>query len=215
MDTPQNALDRRPSHAAEDSARSYIAARIAPHLSQAASYEVGLGRETFSQLRQEILRYDEDGPVNLDENLTDIHSLICVVIKAGLEPPCGARLRSSAAAASTEDVLAQIADCVDIIRLAVQKAPHVILEISNPEILGKGTIQAPLYAWLIPQLLSLLCLWDDANVQEKVCKTLSTICATQFKAVKLWHSARSIQAFMRACIRGPYKQPTAPFAAGY
>lgn len=193
---PQNA-------AGNDPGSSLIAARLAPHLSQRADCEHGLGRETFSQLRQEILRHDEDGPVNLDENLTDIHNLICVVIKAGLEPPCKAKLISASSSLSSgEEVLAQISDCVDIIRLAVQKAPHVLHEISSPEILGKGGVRAPLYVWLVSQLVSLLFMWNDVGVQEKVCKALSTICATQFRAVRMWHSARAISMFLRACISG-------------
>ena len=212
MDTSQPArhknqppqLPRHPQNGGNDPGSSLIAARLAPHLSQRADYEHGLGRETFSQLRQEILRHDDDGPVNLDENLTDIHNLICVVIKAGLEPPCKAKLISANSSLSSgEDVLAQISDCVDIIRLAVQKAPHVLHEISSPDILGKGDLQAPLYTWLISQLVSVLFMWNDVYVQDKVCKTLSSICATQFRSVRMWYSARSITMFLRACITGP------------
>lgn len=181
-------------------ASSLIITRLAPHLSQHPNYDQSLGRETFSQLRQEILRHDEDGPVNLDENLTDVHNLICVVIKAGLEPTC--RVPNTHSLSQRGEILAQISDCLDIVRLAIQKAPHVLHEISNPEILGKGATQAPLYAWLIPQLLSLLFSWDEASVQEKVCKALSTVCAAQFRALRVWHSARAIPMFLRACIEG-------------
>ena len=181
-------------------ASSLIAARLAPHLSQNPNHGQSLGRETFSQLRQEILRQDEDWPVNLDENLTDIHNLICVVIKAGLEPTC--RVRDTHSVPQRGEILAQISDCLDIVRLAIQKAPHVLHEISNPEILGKGATQAPLYAWLIPQLLSLLFAWDEVSVQEKVCRVLSTACLAQFKAVQVWHSARAMPMFLRACVEG-------------
>ncbi|KMU76981.1 hypothetical protein CISG_06216 [Coccidioides immitis RMSCC 3703] len=105
-------------------ASSLIAAHLAPHLAPGRNGDHGIERETFSQLRREIFDQDENGQVNLDDNLSDIHTLICVVIKAGLEP----LLKRRKANVPKGDVLGQVVDCLDIVQMAIQKAPHVLRE---------------------------------------------------------------------------------------
>jgi serine/threonine-protein kinase ATR len=179
-------------------ASSLIAARLAPHATSEASQEHGLSRETFSQLRQEILGCEEGGQLNLDGNISDIHNLVCVVVRAGLEPS----LNAPSAAISNEEIQAQILDCLDIVQLAVRRAPQVLYEISDPQILDKDGVHAPLFVWLIPHLLSLICVWNLENIQEKTYALLSTISRAQFKVSRLWHSSRSISSLLQACVSG-------------
>lgn len=199
----QNAIKSRRSIGKQGSksgepTSSLIATHLAPHLAPGADREYGIDRETFSQLRQEILGHEEDGAAELDDNVEDIHNLICVVVKAGLEPS----LKPRKLGASREDLVGQALDCLDIIRLAIQRAPNVLYETSNQEVLGKDAAQLPLFAWLVPQLLSLFCSWDEKNLQELVCQIISTMYAAQFKAIPLWYSVKSISRFLRACIAG-------------
>ncbi|EFW15003.1 conserved hypothetical protein [Coccidioides posadasii str. Silveira] len=152
-------------------ASSLIAAHLAPHLAPGRNGDHGIERETFSQLRREIFDQDENGQVNLDDNLSDIHTLICVVIKAGLEP----LLKRRKANVPKGDVLGQVVDCLDIVQMAIQKAPHVLREPCDPGILGEDTAGAPLFTWIIPFHLALLCAWDEKAVREKICHLIVSI----------------------------------------
>ncbi|PGH17548.1 hypothetical protein AJ79_01148 [Helicocarpus griseus UAMH5409] len=186
-------IPQRP--AAAEPASSILAAHLVPHLSPGPNQRHAISRETFSQLRQEILGQDEGGQSNLEDNITDVHNLICVVIKAGLQPSFKPRV-------SGEEMEGQVLDCLDIIRLAVQRSPQVLYEISDPEILGKKDIHAPLFAWLIHELFSLLFTWSQGSIHDKVYSLLSTICVSQFKGPQLWHSSRSVHMLVQACIGG-------------
>lgn len=191
-----NAKSRRSGQAlskAVEPASSLIAAHLAPHLASGAHGNYGIERETFSQLRQEIL-----GQPELDDNLNDIHTLVCVVVRAGLEP----LLKGRNGNALRDDVFGQVTDCLDIVYLAIQKAPQVLHEPCDPGVLAPDTGHAPLFAWIIPLHLSLLCSWDNKTVREKSSRVLSTIYTAQFKLSKSWHSSRSIVWFFRACIIG-------------
>src|SRR5215471_18370228 len=106
----------------KDPASSLLAAHLAPDPSPGAGREHGISRETFSQLRREILGSDEGDQFRLDDNIGDVLSLICVVIKAGIEPS----LKGVAFPNSNEEIKGQTLDCLDIIRLAVQRAPQVL-----------------------------------------------------------------------------------------
>ncbi|WEW59433.1 serine/threonine-protein kinase M1 [Emydomyces testavorans] len=178
-------------------ASSLIATHLAPRLASGGRGGHAIERETFSQLRQEILGQDENGQVNLDDNLSDIPALICVVIRAGLEP----LLRNQNGNASRDDVLGQILDCLDIVQLAVKKAPHALHELCDPGILGQDTVQAPLFTWIIPVHISLLCVWEEEKaVRDKIGRVLSAIFNSQFKISKSWHPSRLIVSFLRACM---------------
>ncbi|KMU90526.1 UVSB [Coccidioides immitis H538.4] len=152
-------------------ASSLIAAHLAPHLAPGRNGDHGIERETFSQLRREIFDQDENGQVNLDDNLSDIHTLICVVIKAGLEP----LLKRRKANVPKGDVLGQVVDCLDIVQMAIQKAPHVLREPCDPGFLGQDTAGAPLFTWIIPFHLAFLCAWDEKAVREKICHLIVSI----------------------------------------
>ncbi|QSS66872.1 phosphatidyl inositol 3-kinase [Histoplasma capsulatum] len=179
--------------AAAEPASSILAAHIAPHLSPSPNQRHAISRETFSQLRQEILGQDEGSQFNLEDNITDVHNLICVVVKAGLQPSFRSRVLG-------EELEGQILDCLDIIRLAVRRCPQVLHEISDPEILGKKDIHAPLFAWLIHELFSLLFVWGQCSIKDKIYSLLSTIYVSQFKGPQLWHSSRSVHTLIQACI---------------
>ncbi|OAX81796.1 hypothetical protein ACJ72_03863 [Emergomyces africanus] len=179
--------------AGAEPASSILAAHLAPHLSPGPNQRHAISRETFSQLRQEILGQNEGGQSSLEDNITDIHKMICVVIKAGLRPAFKARFLG-------EEMEGQILDCLDIIRLAVYRSPQVLHEISDPEILGKNNTCAPLFAWLIRELFSLLFVWDPYSIKEKIYSLLSTIYVSQLKGLQVWHSSLSVHALIQACV---------------
>ncbi|OJD13407.1 hypothetical protein AJ78_06141 [Emergomyces pasteurianus Ep9510] len=179
--------------AAAEPASSVLASHLAPHLSPGPNQRHAISRDTFSQLRQEILGQDEGAQSSLEDTIADVHNMICVVIKAGLQPALKSRLLG-------EEMEGQILDCLDILRLAVHRSPHVLHEVSDPENLGKKGIHAPLYAWVIHVLFSLLFSWDQSSVKEKIYSLLSTIYVSQLKGRQVWHSSRSVHALIHACI---------------
>lgn len=107
---------RRPA----EPASSVLAAQLAPRLSsQDQDQTHHLTRETFAQLRQELTAgiYSQ---LRLDDSVTDVSKLICIVLKAGLGPTSSIYDKSSNE--SPED---QTLDCLDIIQIAVEKAPRL------------------------------------------------------------------------------------------
>jgi serine/threonine-protein kinase ATR len=136
------------SNGSMESATGALAAQLAPHLSQ-ASQRHQFNRETFSQLRKELLE-GRCSQLNLEDSVTDVNNLVCIVLKAGL-----GNGHHKSDLSITNDVNGQISDCLDIIQAAVDKAPQVLLELSNSEVLGND-ISAPLYVWLVIRLIDLL-----------------------------------------------------------
>ena len=170
-------------------ASSVLAAHLAPHIASQGNQTRQVTRETFSQLRQELLdgRYRQ---LRLDASATDVNRLICIVLKAGLEPSWKEdRLNKEASRG-------QIIDCLDIIQATIEKAPHCLTEVSDPEILGRG-IRAPLFAWLVLRLVNLLDAWDCETIHEKVGAIFSSIAYSQSEQVQPWPSL-----FLRSCTTG-------------
>ncbi|KAM5446283.1 serine/threonine-protein kinase M1 [Microsporum audouinii] len=177
---------------------SLIPSHLASHLAAGTSREHCIDRETFSQLRREILGQSENNETIINSNTNDIYNLICVVVKAGLEQS----LKPQDVRAAGDDLIGQTLDCLDIIRLAIQRAPAVLNENSKPDILGEYTPQSPLFVWLLSPLLTLLCSRDEKSIQDKVCQIVSTIYGAQFKVIQLWYSVKSISRFLQAWIGG-------------
>lgn len=184
----------RPENAQQpmEPASSILAAHFAPLASQGHDAH-RLPRETFSQLRQELLG-ERQSQSRVDEGITDINKLICIVLKAGLEVnPSNITLAN--------DLQGQILDCLDIIQAGIEKAPQVLLESSDPLILG-GEAPAPLYAWLIIRLIRLISLWTSKDIQERTHLILGAIINAQPKQARSSPSSYGIAAFLRACISG-------------
>ena len=178
-------------------ASSILAAQLAPRLSSQGAQDPTrhLNRETFAQLRQELAAgiYSQ---LRLDDSVTDVNKLICIVLKVGLGP-MSSRYEDS----SSENPEEQILDCLDIIQIAVEKAPEALVELSDPELLGVN-IHAPLFVWLILQSIDLLRDWDNEGVRAKATVVLSSIAYSQAKLVRSWPSCQSVSAFLRACTTG-------------
>lgn len=182
------------SQKSAEPASSIFAAHLVPHLASQGSQAYHLTRETFSQLRQELLggRYSQ---LRLDDSITDVNKLVCIVLKAGLEPT------SKDDSTNKEDFKGQVLDCLDIVQAAVEKAPQSLTETSDPEVLGMS-IRAPLFAWLIVRLIDLSNIWDCEDVRAKVSGIFSSIAYSQYKQVRPWPCCLSASAFLRACAAG-------------
>lgn len=184
-------------------ASSLLAAHFAPRLTSHGHDAQRLSRETFSQLRQELLG-DGQSQIRADEGITDINKLICIVLKAGLEVSPSS---SNSNHPEEEDLEGQILDCLDIIQASIEKAPQVLWDISDPLILGED-VHAPLFAWLILRLVRLASIWQSENVQYRIQQVLMEISCLQYKQVRSSASCYSILAFLRACTSGSYPTTT-------
>lgn len=181
-------------------ASSLLAAHFAPRLTSHGHDAQRLSRETFSQLRHELLG-DRQSQIRADEGITDINKLICIVLKAGLEVSPNSNSNSNNP--EEEDLEGQILDCLDIIQASIEKAPQVLWDISDPLILGED-VHAPLFAWLILRLIRLASIWQSETVQYRIQQVLMEISCLQYKQVRSSASCYSILAFLRACTSGSY-----------
>lgn len=176
-------------------ASSILAAHLAPRLASQGHEAQRLSRETFSQLRQELLG-EKHNQLRVDEGVTDINKLVCIVLQAGLEA-------SPTSSASEEDLEGQVFDCLDIIQASIEKAPQALWDISDPLILGEE-VQAPLFAWLILRLIRLACIWQSEATQNKVRLVLTSIACLQYKQARCSSSFNDISALLRVCTSGPF-----------
>ncbi|KAG0156529.1 hypothetical protein PDIDSM_3708 [Penicillium digitatum] len=168
---------------------SILASRFVPHLATQGN-ESHLTRETFAQLRQELLS-EIQSQLRVDEDVTDVNKLICIVLKAGLEiSPHGST--------SEQDREGQVLDCLDIIQASIEKAPQALWGSSDPLILGEDR-HAPLFAWLILRLIRLATTWKSETVREKIHLLCASLACSQFKQVRSLPASYAVAAFLRAC----------------
>lgn len=176
-------------------ARSILASHFVPRLASQGREAHSLSRETFSQLRQELLG-ESYSQSRVEDGITDINKLICIVLKAGLEAaPSGV--------ASEDDLEGQVFDCLEIIQACSEKAPQVLWDISDPLILGED-VQAPLFAWLILRLIKVASIWHTETIQDKVLWCLTSIAGSQYKQVRSSSSQYGIATFVCVCLSGPF-----------
>ncbi|KAJ6084451.1 hypothetical protein N7486_011251 [Penicillium sp. IBT 16267x] len=170
-------------------ASSILAAHFAPLAPQGQKGH-RLPRETFSQLRQELLG-EIQSQMRVDEGITDINKLICIVLKAGLEVDLSNT-------AQTNDLLGQFIDCLDIIQASIEKAPQALWDISDPLILGED-VQAPLFAWLILRLIRLAGAWSSEFIHHRTHLIFSSMASLQSKQARSSPLCYGVSAFLRAC----------------
>ncbi|KAJ5225142.1 hypothetical protein N7468_006367 [Penicillium chermesinum] len=174
-------------------ASSFLAAHLIPRLAQ--SHETHLiPRETFSQLRQELLG-EKQSQTRVDDGITDLNKLVCIVLKAGLD------VRRDGNSAPENDLEGQIQDCLDIIQASIEKAPQALWDISDPLILGED-FQVPLFVWVILRLIKLAVIWPSDNVQARIHRIFGTLVYFQSKQTRSSPAHGSISAFAHACISG-------------
>ncbi|PYI12112.1 hypothetical protein BO78DRAFT_392787 [Aspergillus sclerotiicarbonarius CBS 121057] len=167
---------------------STFTAHLVPHFSSQGDGTLGLTKEAFSQLRYELLE-GKCSHLPLNNSITDVTRLICIVLKAGLEP-CIKDDKS--------ELQGQLLDCLDIVQTAVDKAPLALLEVPDPEILGKD-VSIPLHSLLVLWLVRLFTTWDSDSVEDRIYGILSSIASASHKHTRLWPSFLGITAFLQAC----------------
>lgn len=174
-------------------ASSILATHFAPRLATEGHEPQRLSREAFSQLRQELLG-EKHTQFRIDEGITDINKLICIILKAGLEA-------SPTSSTPEEDLEGQALDCLEIIQVSIDRAPQALWDVSDPLILGED-VQAPLFSWLILRLIRLAGMWHVEAVHDRVHSIFTSVAWLQYKQVRSSPSCYGISAFLRACASG-------------
>lgn len=137
---------------------SLIAAHLAPSNGSTLPH---FNREDFELLLTEVLGSDEDGQPNLGTDVTINHELICVVIKAGLDPI----FRPNDNPFCEHDhCLDSIQKCIQAIDLSIDRTPAVLFIPPKSEGLGQESGNVPLFSWIVPRLLSLLAYDKDHSI---------------------------------------------------
>ncbi|OOO03775.1 phosphatidylinositol 3- and 4-kinase catalytic [Aspergillus oryzae] len=165
-----------------------LAAQLAPRLPSQGNQTHSLSKETFSLLRQELAG-GKHNQLRFNDKVTDISKLICIVLKAGLEP---------CIKDPNPDSQGQVLDCLDIVLVSIDKAPQTLTEYPDPAVLGESTY-APLYAWLVVRLLQLLGIWNNEVISSKAGSILTSIVRAQNRHSRLWPSCHSTAGLLRAC----------------
>lgn len=168
-----------------------LAAQLAPRLPSQGNQTHSLSKETFSLLRQELAG-GKHNQLRFNDKVTDISKLICIVLKAGLEP---------CIKDPNPDSQGQVLDCLDIVLVSIDKAPQTLTEYPDPAVLGESTY-APLYAWLVVRLLQLLGIWNNEVISSKAGSILTSIVRAQNRHSRLWPSCHSTAGLLRACTTG-------------
>ena len=153
-------------------------------------------RDNFDQLLAEALGSDEQGQPNLGADVTVNHKLICIVYQIGIERAL--EENPFRAAGKADD---QLRTCLEVLQVAVQRSPQVILVASDRESFGADTTSCPLYSWLIPTLLPLIASTQTVQVREGVLELFDSLVDADQKCTPASPSD-AVLGFLRAITSG-------------
>src|SRR2546423_1539198 len=131
----------------------------------------------FAQLIEECLGYDDVGQPRVGTDVAVNHRLICVIVKAGIDPASIDQDDPFKAQGRNGD---QVTRCLEVIDIAIRRSPLVLYALSGTDDLGPEDHMVPLFAWLIPKLLSLICQGQDEHdpISSKAWSVLSNLVAS-------------------------------------
>lgn len=142
-----------------------------------------LSRANFAQLLQECLGTDEQGQLNLGEDVSVNLKLISVVVHVGVEPllfpsehdPFRERLDQGRN-------LSELKCCLDVIHLAVQRSPEVIFKLADLPA-DSEDVDLPVYAWLLSMLLSTYAQCVDPEISNRCGDILQLFMSADAKCI--------------------------------
>ncbi|KAF2733102.1 hypothetical protein EJ04DRAFT_295336 [Polyplosphaeria fusca] len=167
---------------------STIAAQIVSNAANAKGPQQTGAKVVFSDLLKEFL----DDPSTDEPNSQLNAQLISVVADAGLD----ALLQDNLFALDL--LLSQAKDSIDVIKVTLQRRPHLLLNEKDAE--GDGSPRPPLYIWLLPKLLGLLGHPNFEPIQESLSDLLRTAFTLLVRSHATWRQAKSVLQLYRSCI---------------
>ena len=177
---------------------SILATHIAP-VNGAALPDVD--PKIFAQLIEECLGHDEDAQPRVGTDVAVNHRLICVIVKAGIDPMSIDRDDLSEAQDRDSE---QINRCLDVIDLAIRRSPLVLYTLSGSDDLGPEDHNVPLFVWLIPKLLCLLGEGHHEHdpVSSKSWSVLSNLVASARNCSAARGHCETVPAYIADCASG-------------
>ena len=155
----------------------------------------------FAQLIEECLGCDEDAQPRVGTDVAVNHRLICVILKAGIDPASIDGDDPFKAEGRDGD---HITRCLDVIDIAIRRSPLVLYAISGPDDLEPEDHNVPLFVWLIPRLLWLLrdCQDKDDLVCAKSWSVLSNVVASARSCSVSHGECETVPAYIANCASG-------------
>jgi len=149
---------------------SILAAHIAPANGNALP---DVDPRIFAQMIEDCLVYDDDGQPRVGTDVA-VNQLICVIVKAGIDSASIDRDDPFKAQGRNGD---QVMRCLEVIDIAIQRSPLVLYALSGTDDLGPEDHMVPLFVWLIPKLLSVICQGQDEHdpISSKAWSVLSNL----------------------------------------
>ena len=189
---------RDAGHATRLPSTGAIAARLAP---TASTTFQETRSHNLSLLLEESLGADEHGQPNLGTDLSLNHKLLSLVLEAGLDQFVAQHVDPSDDSDENQD---QISKCLKLVGLIVEKTPNALLLPSNSERSSLDAGEAPIFAWLIPRLLSVLALEtaDRHSVEDNVWRLLGKILLPNTRYLDNFDHLLMISAYLQELIGG-------------
>jgi serine/threonine-protein kinase ATR len=157
---------------------------------------------SFNQLLEESLGADENGRPNLGNDVAVNHTLICIVMKAGINAFIrDAKENPFQSRTDTAGKEAQFSCCLEVIRTAIERSPDVIHTRSLSDRQSRAVNGAPLYSELLPKLIPLWKENSSAIVKESNIKVFDAVLIadeTRFKGVQ----RNTVFDFLLGCVSG-------------
>lgn len=134
-----------------------------------------ISRDDFAHLLQESLGTDDRGSPNLGEDVLVNLKLIVVIVRLGIEPLIEVTDDNPFRVPIDQGRnLSELRCCLDVIELAFRQTPDIVFK--DVEALADvQTKSSPVYAWLLPILLSVVLQSSDVEIHKK-CADLLQLC---------------------------------------
>ena len=157
---------------------------------------IELNQTSFNQLLEESLGNDENGQPNLGADATVNLKVVEIVIKAGID----AYLTASQEGPFEVEVMdkSQFLICLQVIKTAIERSPNILTARTGAGVYGTRSKDVPLYAWLLPRLVSALMPSSPSDIGLAVSQ-LIRVCIQSPSDRQLGHSD-AIADFLLGCI---------------
>ena len=177
---------------------SMLAAHIVPTHGPSP---LNIDADSLLQLIDECLATDNTGQPAIGDDAVVHHTLICVIVKAGLEPLSAGHADPFSDPGRHAD---HITRCLQVIELAIRRSPSVLHVVSGPDHIGPTDHEVPLFLWLVPKLLSLLGSQQQAlsTVILKVTDLLGGIVTEAQKCKSSTRDCQLVSRFIEGCLEG-------------
>ena len=177
---------------------SILATRLAPTNGSDTSV---FDTESFAQLLDACLSFEDDGEPSLGSDVAINQKLITLIVNAGID-----RVSAGGHALLIDQGREgeQLARCLEVIDVAIQKSPDVLFSLSDLDALGPNNYNVPLFAWLTIKLLPFLSDGNNPNyaVITKAKTVICTIISVATRCSSNKGGSGAASAFIISCISG-------------